>query len=517
MLERFCVEPGHPQDIAALSVAIVILLSTQLRTSSGSRWLNPERLVALLAIVVGVVCMTKANIGILLVLGAGSTLLVTAQSNRFIEILQPRALMAGMGIPVLLIAKYWSIQEAVLLPMVTFASLGLVVAVQERANISKCISNRELVTFSGVLISTMLFFVGMAWLSGTSVDGLIHGIVLQHLGFAGSFFSPPPVTVAIIPAVLASGVLALLFLRNQLWVLSLLRFVSIGMLAVLLVQFFFETATPSGGGYEGRLHVQTLMSFGPLFSWVILFPGIRFSQQSIRKNNDDASANSFARVMLCFVSAFQLLICYPIPGSQIAMGTFPLVLVLLIATNDFVETDLRLLWKSQSYVQKRLAIVGLLMGVSIATLLYRDVSLWQRRQSFVALDFPGASFMRLPETKVRQYKQLVEFLRDESDSFIFRESTQNCVYFWAGIDPPTATNATIWPYMLNENQQQRTVDRLEEINRVVVVSTYSNSPLPKNNSPLSDYISENFQPELDVAGFKIWMPKKSVSKSVAVN
>lgn len=515
LLERICVEPGHPQDIAALSVAFVIALSTQFRQERSNRWLTSNVLLAaLVAVIVGVVCMTKANIGVLLFFGVSTTLLVSAKKNQFLDVMTARVLVLAAAVPILLIAKYWSIQEATLLPLAAAASFGLVVAMKDRWQQTNVASVACLISFGSALVATVTISIFAAWLCGSSVQGLVDGIFLQHLGFGSLFFSPPPLSNMLIPAALASGVLAILFLRNQFWVLTLLRTCSIGIAAALLIQFFFETATPSGGGYEGRMHVKTLMNFAPLLSWIILFPKLGFNV-NLKNQAEENCPFFFARMMLCFVSIFQLLICYPIPGSQIAMGTFPLIVVLLVAVSDFIKTDLPRIWTSQPHAKKQFAIVGLLMLVATSTLLYRDVSNWQRRQSFTPLSLPGASLIRLPDVEVKKYQLLTSYLKENSDTFVFRESTQNCVYFWTKLEPPTGANATIWPFMLNEQQQQTTVERLKATKRVVVVSSNTDLPLPEKNSPLASYISDNFAPELDVAGFKIWLPKKNPDKPVA--
>jgi hypothetical protein len=151
------------------------------------------------------------------------------------------------------------------------------------------------------------------------------------------------------------------------------------------------------------------------------------------------------------------------------------------------------------------AVKGLLVVLSTVTLVYRDIGMWQRRQSFEPLDLPGASLMRLPSDQVDSYRELTEYLKRHADSFLFRESTQNCVYFWSEIPPPNAINATIWPYMLNAEQQQAIVARLREIERVVVVSTFGDDPLPAGNAPLARFIEDNFEPAHVVGGFDIWL------------
>ena len=350
---------------------------------------------------------------------------------------------------------------------------------------------------------SIVFILGATLYSGTTASGLLHGIILQHLGFAGDFFQPPPVTSMILPAVFTCGILVILFLRDQFWVVTLLRGCAVGLLTVLLIQFFFESATPSYRAYEGRMHVKTLMSFAPLLTWIILFPGIGLRTKNIA---DESKVNvCFGRFSLCFVSAFQLLICYPVPGSQIAMGTFLLIVVLSVVTSDFMKTDLPVVWTSQPVIKKQFALSVLLAILASVTLVYRDASYFQRRMSFVSLDLPGAQRLKLPKAEVRKYQRLARFLKDNSETFIFRECTQNSLYFWTQISPPNGINATIWPHVLNHDLQNKKLESLRERDGIVVISRHSNSPLP--DSPLSNYISDYFKPNSNVANFKIWLPK----------
>ncbi len=502
LLERFCVEPGHPQDIAALAVAGILFLSTWVRPIPMRCWpCWNHAILGFLGLLVGIVVMTKVNIGALLFLGVITSLLLVAEPGRIVSLFRSRILLIGAALPVLLIAKYWSIQQAVLLPMVTAASIGLSIVMIRKRAWPAAISGQGLMAFCLMLTLSVVSVLALTWINGTSVNGLVNGIVLQHLGFAGSFFSPPPVTTWIIPATIGSGVLAIFFLRERNWVVTLLRLGSITLLATLLVQFLLETSRPSAGGYEGRWHVQTLMSFAPLLCWILLFPGTGFRQSELRFDLGDYC---FARVMLCFVSAFQLLICYPIPGSQIAMGTFPLIVVLAIASSDFLKTDLAHILPSMNLTRKTIAVAGFLLALASVTLLYRDIGTWRRHQAYQPLKLPGATLMRLPSHDVRNYRQLTAYLKQQADSFLFRESTQNCVYFWSEMKPPNAINATIWPYMLNATQQEAIVARLRETDRVVVVSTFGDELLPTNDAPLARYIEEHFEPADVVGGFDIW-------------
>lgn len=202
-----------------------------------------------------------------------------------------------------------------------------------------------------------------------------------------------------------------------------------------------------------------------------------------------------------------------------AVGSLPLVLIGLIVLDDLaagaVSIKPRLAPSLAQPDAERFAAMttptiwpkatALTVVVMVAgTLAYRDVCLWSYRQSLAPLNLPGAVRLRAPEEIVSQYAWLARVLRENADTFVFGEHTQNSVYFWTGIKAPSALSATVWPYLLRREQQERVVESLRGRQRVCLIRDRFNTLPPPPDAPLGDYLANNFRREASHGRFELW-------------
>ena len=106
--------------------------------------------------------------------------------------------------------------------------------------------------------------------------------------------------------------------------------------------------------------------------------------------------------------------------------------------------------------------------------------------------------------RVEQKRWLAHTLRERSDTFVFAEHGQNSLYFWTGLQPPTALNTTFWPFLLNAAEQRRVISALERSERVAVVHAVGRRELPAD-SPLLQHLAEHYRPAYSKGQFQVWL------------
>ena len=189
-----------------------------------------------------------------------------------------------------------------------------------------------------------------------------------------------------------------------------------------------------------------------------------------------------------------------------ACGSLGLLLVGIVALHDGVRVGLSHRASTepanQSYLV-RAGLVGVLCVILLASLAIREFHITQRRSQFVSLDLPGAQRLKLAPDRANAIRTVVEKINRHADTFIFAENTRNSFYFWTQQDPPTAINATAWPYMIGHDQQLRIVEALERFDRVVVLRDQQDWPLP-HDSPLLNWIDQNFVENSTDGAFRFW-------------
>jgi hypothetical protein len=89
--------------------------------------------------------------------------------------------------------------------------------------------------------------------------------------------------------------------------------------------------------------------------------------------------------------------------------------------------------------------------------------------SSTPLQIGGATRLRLPTATATAYTDLTNTLRSRCDQFLTLPG-MNSFYLWADRVPPTGDNVTSWMFLLNQEQQQRIVNRVRDVHRLCLVS-----------------------------------------------
>jgi hypothetical protein len=511
-LDKLSLEPGHPQEVCLLGTLGALLAAT---------WLDAKRpraqnaAAVLVGICVGLVLMTKINVGVLLALAVAATLGLHARQG----VWQRRALVAGLVVlltlPTMLCKQCWLQGYSLALPLLVIVSTAAVCWWAEQH--AQQLPTLPLLAI--VIVASGLVCIGsLSWClaEGTRPAELVYGLVTQHLGFDASFYHSAPIFW---PAVLLGLALPCFLSQARRSPHGIVRGASsVGLFVVvgLMVGFALATGEVAESGLQLRGLSTWLLSFGPLVAWACI-PQVR-------------SRAAVPLTLLAIVAGLMPLMAYPTPGTQVELGTLPLLLVMLVLLGQRWQTTGEQPGSIPKHPASELAERGWLTAARGAVLRYpacwllaalilitvdRDVRWTLRRNNFPSLNLPGADWLRLPDVQVDQQRRLVAALdRQQVSTFVFAEHGQNRFYFWSQRRPPTGFNATFWPYMLTDPQQQAVIDRLErDPNAAVVALASGRALLPRHRSvPLRTYLEQHFAPAETVDGWQIWLRHPQFTK-----
>jgi len=136
---------------------------------------------------------------------------------------------------------------------------------------------------------------------------------------------------------------------------------------------------------------------------------------------------------------------------------------------------------------------GLMVLVLLTISVHRDRLARRQYQESAPLGLPGATRIQLPETTAADLVRLVRVLRAHCDTFVSFPGL-NSLYFWTETAPPTPFNATFWPKMLDDHQQEEIAKALAgDSGPCFVADLRSQSVFDTlGHSPLVKYLNANF-------------------------
>jgi hypothetical protein len=485
-LYGFRVAPGHPQEIMVISLSAVVLLATALRTDRTQRAV-PFAIGALAA----AVALTKVNVGVFLVVGLALALLGTARRAAWSR----RAFLASLVAAVVLPAVLMRDHLPAAMPNALAASLAIVAC----ALAAWCLP-RESGVAAQTLFRTAWAFAGTALaicaltlLRGTSLRGLVDGVLVWPSAFARSLWFLNPYPVGAVVAGVGSLLLCLALLvglRRRPGPVLVIIIAVVRVLYGVLVLWGVCLYRP-----------DELLWYGTPFVWLVLFPS----------DEQGAAGASAGRATLALVAALQSLTAYPVRGSQLNCATYLLVAVSAVCLADAVR---RLV--PEVVMRRVIGTVAAALAVAIA---YRGFLPNLRPRvapASTALGLPGSDRVLVSPQDAAKLRWITQSLRAHCDTFV-TEPGLNSYYIWTGMDPPTGLNAGMWMVLLDERQQQRVVDALGRSPRPCVVRdlaltrTWTGvSPIPRavlDARPLARHIDREFVPVSALGGLELMLPK----------
>ena len=331
------------------------------------------------------------------------------------------------------------------------------------------------VTAGGIAGSALVLL--WAFANGNSFSEVIHGVLTQHQFMAQSFYHPVHVDL-----------------------FGLLVTAAIGLL--LLVRFI-----PSGSGSETKAVVDRLLSVGAPF--VLLAALCQFGmdfceplQHGLRPRGAAfflATAGpavmpllllkdrSQLRLALAMLGCLSPLLAFPVPGTQVSLGTLPILLGLVVCASDSCHK----LFVSERAIElaHRRVVFGLFVMAIAATCVFGHR--WVNNE---ALDQPGCRWVRLKPQRAAQEKAVADCIRNtDASKLAFDSHNHNRFFFWTGKQPLTSTNPTFWPAMLTERQKAKIELAAKNADSICVVK------LNQERVQLSEYA-----PSVERALFSSW-------------
>ncbi len=453
-LDRLALEPGHPQMWCALITSLLLCWLSQSPSSIklGTYWLVSGALCGSLA-------MIKLNVGGLAFGGVIAGIVWTQLDRhsivgRFVELLFTLLLLIG---PWVLFGSVLGNPNAWLVPFVTCVSLLWVrkqclnpMSVDADKNRAAFVSLLSLGAGAAVVASTS---IAIALSQGVSLGGLRRGLVGQHGDFIRQFYHVAPLpTVA--------------------WLLAL------PLLYCLLADKFPSIPRPSQAGLNRGLDMVTICLGISCIGWLLLDCGSQLEHGLIPRgaagmlagvacllawrvlnfqNSVNTSVRSSVPSLVC-VAVLAPLAAFPTPGTQMAVGTIGLWIVMgAIAFQTAKETKFG-------------TGPSIVFVSSFAVVLMALMPAWLRWSQRESLGLTGAKSLRLNAEETHLYRGVVRAIQSSgAESIAFTWHNRNSFYGWSNLPPLSPQSPTFWPYLLSAQQQQRIAQDLTRFERIAVL------------------------------------------------
>lgn len=478
-------EPSHPGGLIALTTAVL--------AAFGCRWLAGGRWVQWAALAGAgstILLLTKINIGAFAAFSSLAMLLLYAGHDR-LRRAAPWVLAAGAAM------LPWFLMR----PLLDVAWVQLFALVFTLAAVPTCLAAGRGATpdcgrrpwwaaglAAGVI---MVLVLGVIFSRGTTPAQLVQGMILEPLHhpthFSLPFHWPPGVAAAAV----VSGVIFLLLQFRILRptgfpvddLVAGLRLVAAAVVTVMIARF------------PGVSPDEIVFSFSASCLWFFLWP---LGQES--------AATTRAQTWLGLLFLGQWLHVYPVPGSQIAWGTFLFIPLAAIGAWNAAQ------WLAQRHAVRLRAPRALGMALQLGLVFLAVETGWQlakigrRYLDSRSLELPGAASLRLPDSTTAVFR-LLAFNADAHSDMVFSLPGMFSFNIWTGLPAPTLTNVTHWFSLLSDSQQQAIIQSLESHPRACVIMEQEHVHFLRTHGlaptgPLYDYIMRTFEPAFVIDRFE---------------
>ncbi len=454
-LDKLALEPGHPQEMVLIgSLVSMLLLSSNVAPNSSRshfRWL-------LAGVIAAVIGFTKLNCGMILASAMLSTAVVDSRlipSSRWFAALLvafPALLISWMGRSSLETVA-WTLWIAVcataaMYRMADDSSSAEEHELSREAKVSSLTKRNSIESWlwlaaGGVFTSLAMIMGSLS--TGITSSELWFGLVGQHTDFGNDFLKPIPWDLGCLLGLLSVGLL--------LGAHSTKRFQH----RSLVVVGGLVLACLAWTSCEPLLHGLKPRGAGSFLAWFL--PGWLGFVYRCPKHDRFV-------VILAILSP---LMAYPVSGTQVAIGTTPGLILFGRAVSQMLDSAR--FAKFEEAGSQLGSQLGLRIMTGVACLFFvTSISHWYRYLSFVPLELPGTTGMRLSRSVVEQQRAIVEAVKScEAETLVFEGHNNNRFYFWTGTKPATSANPTFWPRMLNDSERQKMQETLSRPGRYCVV------------------------------------------------
>jgi hypothetical protein len=534
--ERLALEPGHPQIWCTLLVAtsILIFASKANTTTPLPSW----SLTSLIGLIAGTLIMIKPNVGILLLAALPAPYLWSnLPSRRWLSFLDAAYTVGLIAIPWLLTYKQLNSLDTFYLPALVTASLigirvyllGVAPVVSDtKPHDTHRVAHLACLTLS--LAACLAFFVLWSSQRGVSPLALKQALFGQHGSLLELYFFP---AIRSALGLTGLGVLAALFLyqlgakwskirsdfrqktepslsnSGNLFISCFLSFLPnrthwsfffIAVSAVAMAAIWFDALTPLAHGLRPRGCAELLLALAPAIA--IGWLSFRLPAMAVQTKTDgDSTSRTNVRlepdaqdgacalahypyIAIAIIASLQPLIAFPVPGTQLSLGTLPLLL-LTVDGCSLAVAHLRTQAHYSNWLTKNPRRIRYYRWFAYAIAIIPVALLMQRYMERDSLNLPGATLLRLPDSERTQTQELISAIRkQQADAIVFRWHNRPTWYLWAQAEPPYSQLPPSWTYLVSADQQTEQLQRLRKLSKVLVIDEDYAPQRPPPASPL---------------------------------
>jgi hypothetical protein len=342
-----------------------------------------------------------------------------------------------------------------------------------------------------LLVGALLCAVPVA--RGTTVAGLVHGVVLDPARHPTLFMLPAILTPGAPLWAAAAAVAALLVAAYRaVWADNRSAVAVLG-----CAQLIAGAVIWWGYGFDGFAATAPLL-------WVPLLTG-------------PGDRRRPGELLLVSVAVLQVLHAYPVAGSHRAWATFLFVPVAALGIARGWET-LFARQVSGSATLRWLSATVLALALAAPTL-RAALTQWTGCQAIrtltVPLGLPGADDIRVFRTQAEMLQHLTDELTRRCRTFITMPGL-NSLYLFTGSEPPTAMNVGDWMNLFSVAQQQEVRDRFSQSppprcavrQRKIVSWWHARRPGANQlHQPLARYIDDEFVTVDEYEGYELMVQR----------
>ncbi|HEY7139172.1 MAG TPA: hypothetical protein VIE44_03665 [Methylomirabilota bacterium] len=460
-------EPLHPGALLALLLGGLVLAGTAL---DGRGW---RAAAGVAGAVLATTLLVKVNVGVFAAAGVAAALVAGSPLRPHAAALRVAVVVAMAALPVALLGpRLYEPTVRAYLAVALASGLGVAAVAFTAPPARAPIGGRpRILVLSGAVV--LAACLGWELVRGTTLAGLLDGIVLGPLRHPGEFFVEPELGPAAFVTAAAGLGSALVFAwaRRRGWTERPTGSTVVG-LAQLSIGFVLCV------GVANRILV------GPLALTPFLWIGLA---------GRPAAPGTLGPLILVMIAALQTLHAYPVAGTQVAWATFLAIPVGGLALAEGWRRTREALSATAMLGAASRRLVGAALGVGLAAVTASGAYATHRRleeayHHGVPLSLPGAERIRVPAEQAALYRYLVRTLASRCRTFVTQPGLYS-LHLFTGMEPPTRLNATVWMILLSDAQQQRIVDRLAAAPPPVCALRRQRRVF---RTPLARYIEERF-------------------------
>ena len=523
-LQALTGEPGHPQELAPVLLAIGLLAGARAGREGHRPWL------LLLGLVGGALLAAKINVGVLF-LAAAAVAMAMEYRGRAGHVLR---ILTGAGailLPAVLMRRHLSAEWC--RQFCAVAMLGVaacwIVAVRERKAavigrghrswrpslffprpgtpgrgqgegplpsvkmIGHTPATRALSLLwcaAGVALAGVIA-VGFVLARGSSPGGIWDCLVVRAMRFPEMFCFPIPHAGGGAWYATAGAALATLYAWRRGRLKLVMEHIAVPSLKVIMATAIFVQCAswyllPSSG-YTQSWYILPFTSPGWHFEYAI---GFLWMTMALPPGNEASAGELVFRRMIAIVAALQILQMYPVPGSQAAVGTAAVPAIATIWLADVFQQISRAVPRLGAMQWAVRAATYAITILAISALGWLARERYRAYSQLEHVDLPGFHLTRLPEDRAALYRCLADSVRGRT---FLCNTGLNSLYFWSQTRPAsTVVIGDAWEF-LSDAEQARLLKRATQDPRMLYIHRAWIFP-PAHEPSLLEMARREFKP-----------------------